>query len=210
MLAQLVLTGIVALGLTMTNASAFSFPHPVSYFTCDSKDVLNITIGGPIAEGKPGFVRNLLLQVSWSSTTSTGKTAKITSGSCVSNQGASANNGDSNFFCGSKDCRNHVRWWGYPDQFGPASINAASTEHYLCCNTTHVVDSYNHGRDWLGNDLFTAVSRAGYWGAGSFYVKKYNGGTIGQPDGSSAPYDGYVLYVCIIQSSNEGGCPSSA
>ena len=111
-------------------------------------------------------------------------------GQYVVQDNALAVNGDSTVFCTTPGCRDHTRLWGIPYRDSTDSIQAASTEHYW--NHTHIVDSYNDGRDSVYWDLwpYDAV-RYGWW------TVQYSSGCIWQGDGTCAPYDGQVGYLDI-------------
>jgi hypothetical protein len=185
---------LLAAGLTTLGAQAASYPTPVNWKTCGGHDVLNVvTVKGETV----GKVDQAMYGQGWGNATISGSSAQINNSMCVPFDSGLAYGGDTTLFCWWSNCRVHARIWQASTtrstQFSAqdSSVSSASTEH-CCAGGVHVVDSYNGGRDQMANAVVNGTPGS-YW----FWSWKYNGGTIRQPDGSYAPYDGYVAKICL-------------
>jgi len=176
---------------------ALAQTDPLDWYTRARSDVLNFQTTGP--QGDYWTVSNLMGGVGWNNSTISTQLASVAyRGQYVPQDNSLARGGDDTWTCSSHGCRNHSRLWGIPYRNSKESIHSVSTEHcppgcvqYL---TYHIVDSFNAGRDGLFWDMWPLQwVRSGGWYA------RYNGGTIRQPDGTSAPFDGKVAYQCIKQ-----------
>lgn len=87
----------------------------------------------------------------------------------------------------------HFRAWQQSST--TAWFIAASTEHV--CNTTHCIVSYNDGRDFLVAAIRQAAAASG-WSVRTDNATPYGGaGSVTNPDGSTAPYDGHVTIITL-------------
>jgi hypothetical protein len=107
-------------------------------------------------------------------------------------------------FCGAPKCRNHARLYFNigTDDGEDDVILTVSSEHYDITHPgTHIVDSYDDGRDRLWQQLVRDPGLSYQW-VGSVPQYCNVGVYVGQPcytiemDGSHAPFDGNLVLVC--------------
>ncbi len=174
------------LALSVTQVSAAT--NPFDWFLQGGGDMLNYEATGP--NGDYWTVSNLMGGVGWNNTNliSTQYADVAYPGQYIPQDNSLAIGGDTTVRCTSNGCRNHTRLWGIPYSNSTDSIQSASTEHWPG-GFTHIVDSFNDGRDGVYTSLWSYSAITSGW-----YTQQYGGGCIGQGDGSCAPYDGLVAY----------------
>lgn len=190
--------GVAALTI-LTTATALGAASPYDWFTQSQQDVLNYEATGP--RGDAWTVASLMGGVGYGNISVSNQYASVAyPGQYVVQdnalgKGPGAGNGE---FCDTVGCRNHSRVWGIPFMNSTDSIQAVSTEHWAgCC--THIVDSYNTGRDQLAWEMWPYD-----WVRWQTWVTRYGSSCVSQWNGTCAPYNGQAVYQCITDTGT--GC----